>query len=417
MNLIDVIKYEGDNRTFIWKHPREDFNTASQLVVHESQEAILFLNGQALDAFGPGRHSLETQNIPLLNKIVNLPSGGESPFHCEVYFVNLTEQLGIGWGTNSKVQFMEPEFHFPLSLGASGDMGLAVRNGRKLLVKLVGTEALLSQEKLVQYFKAYMQARIKTRLVQSIQENRLNIFELDAQLEALSEEIRLRLAPDFEPYGVELVQMVVTTLVRPEGDPVYEKFKELYFRQYADVREARIEQQVGIINQETEAKKTVIEATATADKRRIEGYTYQQERGFDVAEKVAANEAVGEFSNMGIGLGMMAGVAGPVGGAVGGVMGQTMESSGLGDAIAGAVVDAAPDSGPNARPPAGTGNVGPASTEACRPVPPAAGDAPKETAGNAARAAEGPRAKFCPECGHAFSGTEKFCPECGTRRG
>ena len=51
--IASVIKYEGDNSTFIWKHPCEDFNTSSQLIVHESQEAILFLNGQALDLFGP----------------------------------------------------------------------------------------------------------------------------------------------------------------------------------------------------------------------------------------------------------------------------------------------------------------------------------------------------------------------------
>lgn len=53
--LIDVIKYEGDNTTFVWKHPREDFSTSSQLIVHETQEAVFFLNGQALDLFGPGR--------------------------------------------------------------------------------------------------------------------------------------------------------------------------------------------------------------------------------------------------------------------------------------------------------------------------------------------------------------------------
>ena len=72
-NIADIIKYEGDNSTFIWKHPCEDFNTTTQLIVHESQEAIFFLNGQALDLFGPGRHMLETQNIPLLRRIINIP--------------------------------------------------------------------------------------------------------------------------------------------------------------------------------------------------------------------------------------------------------------------------------------------------------------------------------------------------------
>ena len=107
-NLIDVIKYEGDNSTFVWKHPREDFNTFTQLVVHESQEAVFFKDGQALDLFESGRHTLETQNIPILRRIVNLPTGGESAFHCEVYFINKTEQMAIRWGTDSKVQYIEP---------------------------------------------------------------------------------------------------------------------------------------------------------------------------------------------------------------------------------------------------------------------------------------------------------------------
>ena len=95
--ITDIIKYEGDNSTFIWKHPCEDFNSLTQLIVHETQEAIFFMNGQALDSFGPGRYTLETQNIPLIGKALNLATGGKSPFHCEVYFINKTEQMSIKW--------------------------------------------------------------------------------------------------------------------------------------------------------------------------------------------------------------------------------------------------------------------------------------------------------------------------------
>ena len=69
--IAEIIKYEGDNDTFIWKHPCEDFNSLSQLIVHESQEAIFFMNGQALDLFGAGRYTLETQNVPILGKFLN----------------------------------------------------------------------------------------------------------------------------------------------------------------------------------------------------------------------------------------------------------------------------------------------------------------------------------------------------------
>ena len=371
MAITDVIKYEGDNHTFIWKYPSEDFNTGSQLIVHESQEAIFFLNGQALDSFGPGRHELETPSLPLLNGIAKIPTGGTSPFHSEVYFINLIEQMAIHWGTNSQVQFMEPTYGFPLSIGTSGEMALAVREPRKLLLKLVGTEALLSQDKLIGYFKAFLQTRIKTHLAKVIAEQGLSIFEMDAKLEELSDSLKAKLAPDFGQYGLELTQMLVTAIVRPEGDPVYERFRDLYFRQFADVREAQINQQVSVIDQETEARRTVISAKASAEKRQLEGYTYQQERSFDVAEKVAQNEAVGEYANMGIGLGVIAGVGGTMSGVMGEALSQVAEG-GHGATFA--------------------------------PTSPAASNS----------SANG--AKFCPECGYRFAGTEKFCPECGTRR-
>lgn len=230
MELASIIKYEGgvdSNRTFVWKHPREDFNTGSQLIVHESQEAIFFLNGHMLDSFGPGRHEIKTQNIPLLNALINLPTNGESPFHAEVYFVNLCEQMGISWGTNSKIQYIEPAYDFPLSIGASGEMALAVREPRKLLVKIVGTEAILSQEKLIHYFKSFLQTRIKNAITKSISRQKISIFEIDSYLDELSVEVNHRLEPDFAEYGLELTQMLVTTIVKPDGDPIYERFKNL----------------------------------------------------------------------------------------------------------------------------------------------------------------------------------------------
>ena len=135
--IAEIIKYEGDNSTFIWKHPCEDFNSLSQLIVHESQEAVFFMNGQALDSFGPGRHTLETQNIPLIRKHLNAPTDGKTPFHCEVYFINLTEQMAIRWGTDSKVQYIEPTYKFPLSIGASGEMTLSVAEPRQLLLQCI----------------------------------------------------------------------------------------------------------------------------------------------------------------------------------------------------------------------------------------------------------------------------------------
>lgn len=330
MALAQVIKYEGDNSTFIWKSPIEDFKTGTQLIVHESQEAIFFMNGQALDLFGPGRYTLETQNMPLLSRFFNKATGGETPYHCEIYFINKTEQMAIKWGTDSQVQYMEPKYKFPLNIGASGEMTVSVADSRKLLVKVVGTEfdketgKALSQQGLVQKFRAFLMAKIKPYLAKTMQEAEFSIFEIDSHMDELSRELHKDLIEDFRDYGLNLNRFFVTTIAKPDGDTAYEKFKDLHIRQYSDVAEATLRQKVGIIEQETEKQRKIIEAEALAEKRRLEGYTYQQERSYEVAEKLAQNEGVGEFSNMGIGLGMMTGVAGTVGNTVGGVVGETM---------------------------------------------------------------------------------------------
>ena len=325
MSLVDVIKYEGDNNTFIWKYPKEDFNTGTQLIVHESQEAIFFMNGQALDLFGPGRHTLETQNMPLLSRFFNKATGGKTPYHCEIYFINKTEQMAIKWGTDSRVQYMEPKYNFPLNIGASGEMTISVGDSRKLLVKLIGTENEFNHEGLKDKFRAILMSKVKPYLANTMQEAEFSIFEIDSHMGELSKELHKLLLTDFSDYGLNLVRFMVTTIAKPDGDTAYEKFKDLHIRQYSDVAEANLRQKVGLIDQETEKQKQIIEAQGLAEKRKIEGYTYGEERSYNVAEKLAENEGVGEFSNMGIGLGMMTGVANTVGKTVGGVINDAVE--------------------------------------------------------------------------------------------
>lgn len=393
--IADVIKYEGDNGTFIWKHPLEDFNSLTQLIVHESQEAIFFMNGQALDLFGPGRYTLETQNIPIIGKALNRTTADQTPFHCEVYFINKTEQMAIKWGTDSKVQYIEPTYGFPLSIGASGEMSLRADDSRKLLLKVVGTEKYLDRESLTRFFRAFLMTRVKTYIAQVLKANAINIFEIDEHLTRFSEALKALLHPDFAEYGVALTQFFVTNIAKPDGDRQYEKFKELHFRQYADIAEAKLRQQTDIIYAQTEAQKTVIASQAMATKRAQEGYTYQQERGFDVAEKVAQNEAVGEFTNMGVGFGTMAGVGGAVGGMVSGVMNDTMQ----------AATTPQPPQGQTAQPVASGGFC-----ENCG-AKLAPGVAFCEECGTPV-ANNG----ICQNCGYKFEHPGKFCPKCGTKR-
>ena len=129
---------------------------------------------------------------------------------------------------------------------------------------------------------------------------------------------------DFEEYGLEFVKFFVLNVRKPEDDPHYKKFKELHFRSFADIKEATIKRQVKKIEAEAESDKIIIESSAMAQKRAQEGYTYQQEKGFDVAKEMAKNEATGQYSNMWIGLGMMAGVGGTMAGVMGNALGNAV---------------------------------------------------------------------------------------------
>lgn len=407
--ITQVIKYEGNNDTFVWKHPCEDFNNLTQLIVHESQEAMFMMNGQALDLFSAGRYTLETQNIPKISKLFKRVVGDESPFHCEVYFINKTVQMAIKWGTDNRVQYVDPTYGFPLSIGASGEMALRVNDSRKVLVNIVGTETELSQSKLTQLFRAFLMTKVKTYIAQTVKAKKLNIFEIDEQLQSFSETLHQMLKPDFDEYGVTLERFFVTNIAKPDGESQYEKFKSLHFRQYADVAEAKLRQQVSIIDEQTRAHQTIIESQALATKRAQEGYTYQQERGFDVAELAAQNEAIGQFTNMGIGLGTMVGVGGTVAGVVG-------------DAMHGAVETAQN----TVRKCAKCGANLPQNAKFCLECGEPVQSAPAvETTVCSNCGKTVTKAKFCPECGSKMAnacpkcGAEvsdsKFCPECGTK--
>lgn len=235
--IAEIIKYEGDNSTFIWKHPCEDFNSLTQLIVHESQEAIFFMNGQALDLFGPGRYTLETQNIPLVGKALHRATDDKTPFHCEVYFINQTVQMGLKWGTPDPIRFVTPApFSIPLAIGASGEMNLKVENARKLLVKLVGTMNGIAWESqgngftksLQNSFRPMITTAVKTHLASSIKAQNIDIIEVDEHLEMLSTVLRQKILPGFEEYGLTIPEFYITNIVLPESDPNFKRLRELH---------------------------------------------------------------------------------------------------------------------------------------------------------------------------------------------
>lgn len=351
--LASVIKYEGDNETFVWKHPVEDFNLGSQLIVHESQEAVFFRDGQALDLFGPGRFTLETQQLPMLEKLYKLPTDTERTFHSEVYFINMATQMGIKWGTDSKVRLFDPQSGLHVEIGASGEFNIRVVNSRKLLLKVVGTAEHFSQEQLLGigdgkgYFRSMVMTQVKSFLAQTIKENGISILEIDAELMRLSEALRDKINEGLNAYGLTMPEFFVGRIVTPDDDPNFARMKEQYAQQYLRVKEEEIRKQEAqaaagrkAVEAETEARMKIIgaqgeaealkiqkaaqaeafkmQAEAEAAGMRMKGYNYQQETSRMVGMEAMQNglggsegdgaSALGSLAGLGIGLGAMGGV-------------------------------------------------------------------------------------------------------------
>ena len=460
--LASVIKYEGSNETFVWKHPIEDFNLGSQLIVHESQEAIFFRDGKALDLFGAGRYTLTTQNIPILENLYKLPSNTGKVFHSEVYFINLTTQMGIKWGTDSKVRLFDPASGLHIEIGACGNFSLRVSDSRKLLIKLVGTASEFTQNdvigsgysitSVVGKFKALVMNKVKANLARTIKDNSINILEIDEYIDIISDNLRVIINKTLDEYGLYMPEFFVTNILTPDDDPNFRRLKQQFADKTLRVREeeirkaeaeaaqgrkileAQTEAQLKMVGAQGEAEALKIKAQAEAEayktqaaaeaaEMKMKGYTYSQETSRMVGMEAMKNgiagngggSAIGDIAGLGVTLGAM-----------GGVINMTKDAINpiiqAGNEIGGSAVPNESVSGWNCS----CGKTG-ITSKFC----PDCGSAkPEEKPGwNCACGMKNITSDFCPECGSKrpekqtwnctcgkMGITSKFCPDCGHKK-
>ena len=437
--LASIIKYEGDNSTFIWKHPIEDFNYGSQLIVHESQEAVFFRDGQALDTFGPGRYTLETQQLPLLEKLYKLPTDTTGTFHSEVFFINKTVQMAVKWGTPELVRFIDPLTGTPLEIGASGEMNLAVDDGRKLLIKLVGTMKGIAWEEgpgftksLQNSFRPLIANAVKTNLPAAIRQNEIDVLEIDEKLDIISAALIEKIKPGFEEYGLTIPQFYVNNIVLPENDPNFKRIRELHtvvlqskvyqaeaavltakaaseaqYRSAQEQSKATIEaaHRGAVLEQQTtetevarrEAERKVIAAQAEAQAQRMHGLTEAEimaAKGY-TQKDVLQSEVQKAYAE---GIGNMGPKSVSGGGGAGNVISDVM-SLGVGMAAAQAVM-----------PKLGNMFQG-VQTQLSDASAPAPADGMHNGSGSTALSP----AWDCPACGFKDI-RSRFCPDCGTKK-
>ena len=182
----------------------------AQLTIRENQAGVFFYQGKALDAFGPGRHTLKTANIPILTKILSLPWGLTSPLRAEVYFVNIKVFTNLKWGTRDPVAFKDSELGL-IRLRAFGVFNLQVVQPVLFINKLVGTQGIYTTEEIEEYLNRVIVSRFNDYMGETID----SILNLPAKYDELSKGLAQRLQQDFIRFGLALDHLYINAITPP----------------------------------------------------------------------------------------------------------------------------------------------------------------------------------------------------------
>ena len=273
--IIDLVKWDttpeqqfysshfSDEQVYAWKFPHTNLSTYTQLIVAESQEAILFSKGQIVGKFGPGKHTLNTENLPILRNLFGIPFGGKNPFTAEVWFVNKLMPLNLDWTTDS-MMYHDHDYQTMVPLLAKGRYGIKIVDAEKFLIKLVGTTTTFTARQLTDNFYGATVAKTKSTILQFIMSNKIGIKTISAFLDGLSENLRLSIATFWEDYGFQLISFYITTIE---------------------------------VDSNTKAGEMILKAMSQQSAQIIGGYTWQQSQVFDVADK--AVDSMGKGNGQG----------------------------------------------------------------------------------------------------------------------
>lgn len=262
MAFIDFVRWapQEDKTIYAYRFPKTNLSTYTQLIVQESQEAILFSKGQIIGKFGPGKHTLNTENLPILRNFYGLPFGKNNPFTAEVWFVNKLQPYNIDWTIN-RMDIHDADYNTGIPLVAEGRYGLRINDAEKFLIKIVGTKESFDQKDLTDQFHGEFTSKTKSTLMQFMLKNKIGLKQISAFLDDISEHLRTIMLPFWENIGFELTKFYLTS-VEVDGS--------------------------------TEVGKRILDAISRQSAQAIGGYTWQQSQTFEVAKDAINGTSTGE---------------------------------------------------------------------------------------------------------------------------
>jgi membrane protease subunit (stomatin/prohibitin family) len=213
--FLEVIQaHDATGTAIIQRVPADgtaDLKLGAVVVVNESQAAVFFRDGQALDVMGPGRHVLTTANLPILTSLLSVPYGGTSPFQAAVYFVNQKVFTNMKWGTRQPVAFRDRELG-AVRLRAHGVFAMRVSDPVLFLNTLSGTQGIYTTDDVESYLRDVIVARLNDLLGERLS----TLLDLPALYNELATEARLEMKHDFNRYGIDLIDFFITSITPTE---------------------------------------------------------------------------------------------------------------------------------------------------------------------------------------------------------
>jgi len=215
MAILDLVQYPNPMPDEIVHRVPEsgagEFRLGSQLVVREAQQAVFVRDGKALDLFGPGRHTLSTNNIPLLGALIGLPFGGSSPFTAEVYFVTMRDFLDLKWGTPQPIVYRDKDFGM-IRLRAHGTYAVRVADPQLFVNQIVGTRGSYSVGDLDDYLRSIIVSQFNDLLGTA----HTSLLDIQGMTLELATTAQNALATSFTQLGLSLVAFQIGAIVPPE---------------------------------------------------------------------------------------------------------------------------------------------------------------------------------------------------------
>lgn len=214
MAIMDLIEYPNEGANELVRRIPEigsgEFRLGSQLVVRESQRAIFVRDGKALDDFGPGRHTLSTNNIPLLGGLIGIPFG-QSPFKAEVFFVSIREFTDLKWGSAQPLVFRDSEFGM-IRLRAFGTYSMRIVDPRLFVAEIVGTRGTLTTAQVDEFLRSI----ILNQFNDLLGDVHTSILDIQGMTKEIADAARLSLAGSFTRYGLELTSFQISAITPPD---------------------------------------------------------------------------------------------------------------------------------------------------------------------------------------------------------